>query len=315
MHHDIAMRWGTTATRALYAAGPRPGPVHACIAQCGTYPSRAAPTLHLPCSVPPLFTHSLESNFCACDPLQHSGAQLRHSASRQYWYPAALLCFNGVPHPRRTHTHTVTRHPFLVHHPQARDRIGGRLHTVTMGHSLANPPPTASHPRDLSGKQQQQQQWRHLSSRISSSAPSPVLKCSNTSNSVSCTSEPSNAVPTANRQPGWQYRPGPYRVDLGGAWIHGIGSPAVPNLLYGLARRLELPCRPTDYADAVVYDMSQPYDSSSTGYRTSGISRNSVSGRCAAVLDPGAVADMEHTWVGGLGMGWAGVGAGRRGAQ
>ncbi|GIL67998.1 hypothetical protein Vafri_21331 [Volvox africanus] len=44
-----------------------------------------------------------------------------------------------------------------------------------------------------------------------------------------------------------------YAVDLGAAWVHGIGSVGVPNQLYSLACELQLGCRPTDYNDAAVY--------------------------------------------------------------
>ncbi|EFJ41852.1 hypothetical protein VOLCADRAFT_98131 [Volvox carteri f. nagariensis] len=44
-----------------------------------------------------------------------------------------------------------------------------------------------------------------------------------------------------------------YTVDLGAAWVHGIGSAGAPNQLYSLACELGLGCRPTDYSDAAVY--------------------------------------------------------------
>ncbi|KXZ47550.1 hypothetical protein GPECTOR_34g709 [Gonium pectorale] len=66
-------------------------------------------------------------------------------------------------------------------------------------------------------------------------------------------------------QPGWA-------VDLGGAWVHGIGSSAAPNRLFAMARQLQLSCRHTDYADAVVYTAD------------------------GVKLEERAVADMEHLY-------------------
>ncbi|KAG2449593.1 hypothetical protein HYH02_005126 [Chlamydomonas schloesseri] len=42
-------------------------------------------------------------------------------------------------------------------------------------------------------------------------------------------------------------------VDLGAAWIHGIGSAQAPNPLFALASRAGLGAAPTDYADAATY--------------------------------------------------------------
>ncbi|KAG2495509.1 hypothetical protein HYH03_006452 [Edaphochlamys debaryana] len=42
-------------------------------------------------------------------------------------------------------------------------------------------------------------------------------------------------------------------VDLGGAWVHGIGAPGAPNALFALASQLRLPVAPTDYNDAAMY--------------------------------------------------------------
>ncbi|KAG2428780.1 hypothetical protein HXX76_011480 [Chlamydomonas incerta] len=42
-------------------------------------------------------------------------------------------------------------------------------------------------------------------------------------------------------------------VDLGAAWIHGIGSAHAPNPLFALASRAGLRAAPTDYADATTY--------------------------------------------------------------
>ncbi|GLC47006.1 hypothetical protein PLESTB_001656500 [Pleodorina starrii] len=64
-----------------------------------------------------------------------------------------------------------------------------------------------------------------------------------------------------------------YPVDLGAAWVHGIGSAGAPNALYALACNLELGCRPTDYNDAAVYAC----DGSRLSYS--------------------AVADMEHLYL------------------
>lgn len=44
-----------------------------------------------------------------------------------------------------------------------------------------------------------------------------------------------------------------YAMDLGAAWVHGIGSAGAPNHLYRMACELHLGCRPTDYTDAAVY--------------------------------------------------------------
>ncbi|GFR44640.1 hypothetical protein Agub_g5929 [Astrephomene gubernaculifera] len=57
-----------------------------------------------------------------------------------------------------------------------------------------------------------------------------------------------HTVPLAegNGRPTWA-------VDLGGAWVHGIGSSGAPNHLYSLACELQLGCLPTDYSDAAVY--------------------------------------------------------------
>ncbi|GAX82527.1 hypothetical protein CEUSTIGMA_g9954.t1 [Chlamydomonas eustigma] len=43
-------------------------------------------------------------------------------------------------------------------------------------------------------------------------------------------------------------------VDLGGAWIHGLGSPSCQNAIYSLALRCGFQVRTTDYDDAVFYD-------------------------------------------------------------
>ncbi|PNH12967.1 Polyamine oxidase 3 [Tetrabaena socialis] len=45
----------------------------------------------------------------------------------------------------------------------------------------------------------------------------------------------------------------PYAVDMGGAWVHGIGGANAPNHLYALASQLGLGCCVTDYTDSVIY--------------------------------------------------------------
>ncbi len=48
-------------------------------------------------------------------------------------------------------------------------------------------------------------------------------------------------------------RPHGPSVDLGAAWIHGIGSAQAPNPLFALASRAGLGGAPTDYTDAATY--------------------------------------------------------------